>query len=146
MDTQPLKLGEELLQYIPQRDPFVMVDKLYAIDDAKVTSGFTITKENVLVEDVAFQEGGLIENMAQTAALFAGYRAANLGKEAPIGYIAGIKDVVICKLPEVGDVLQTKVEIINELMNVQIAQARVIDREGQVLASCELRIFIKEES
>jgi predicted hotdog family 3-hydroxylacyl-ACP dehydratase len=141
-----LKQGEELLQYIPQRDPFVMVDKLYAIEDTKVVSGFTITKENVLVEDMVFQEGGLIENMAQTVALFAGYRAANLGKEAPIGYIAGIKDVVIHKLPLVGDGLQTKVEITNELMNVQIAQAAVMDGQGQVLASCELRIFIKEES
>jgi predicted hotdog family 3-hydroxylacyl-ACP dehydratase len=146
MDIQPLKQGEELLQYIPQRDPFVMVDQLYSIDNTKVISGFTITKENVLVEDKTFQEGGLIENMAQTTALFAGYKAANLGKEAPIGYIAGIKEVVIHKLPLLGDVLQTKAEIINELMNVQIVQAAVMDRQGQMLASCELRIFIKEES
>ena len=141
-----LKQGEELLQYIPQRNPFVMVDKLYAINDTKVISGFTVTKENVLVEDMTFQEGGLIENMAQTVALFAGYKAAKLGKEAPIGYIAGIKDVIIHQLPLVGEILHTKVEITNELMNMQIAQAEVKDEKGQVLASCELRIFIKEES
>ena len=143
---QALIQNEELLKYIPQRQPFVMVDKLYAINEKKVTSGFTITSNNVFVVDQIFSESGLMENMAQTAALYAGYRAKKLGKPTPIGYIGGIKDLKLNLLPFVNDNIITNVEITNEVMNVQIAHAIVMDEKNSEIASCELRIFLKEDN
>jgi 3-hydroxyacyl-[acyl-carrier-protein] dehydratase len=145
MNMEPIIQGDDLLKYIPQRAPFVMVDKLYVAEDNSIISGLSISDKNILTEDSFFQESGLIENMAQTCALYAGYKANELGKDAPVGFIAGIKNVVIDKLPSVGEDINTKIEIVNELMNMQIAMASVHDLNGAQIASCELRIFIKEE-
>jgi len=142
---EPIKQGEEVLQYIPQRAPFVMVDKLYEVTEKTVTSGLKVENDNILVDGKVFQESGLIENMAQTCALYAGYKANELGKEAPVGFIAGLKNVAIKKLPEVGDELSTTIEITNEMMNMQIAMATVYNQNKELVAGCELRIFIKEE-
>lgn len=122
-----------------------MVDKLYNVEEKKLISGFKIKEENILVSDGFFQESGLIENMAQTAALYAGYMANSLGKETPIGYIGGIKDLKIHRLPAIGEDIRSTVEIVNEVMNVQIAMSSVKDENDKELACCELRIFIKEE-
>ena len=141
---QPIKQGEEILQFIPQRAPLVMVDKLYAATEKSVTSGLTVG-DNLLSTDGFLQESGLIENMAQTCALFAGHRAQELGKEAPVGFIASIKNVVIKRKPGIGENLRTEIKITNELMNMQIAIASVFDEQDSLLAGCELRIFIKED-
>lgn len=145
MSSESIAQGNELLKYIPQRPPFVMVTHLYEHDEKNVVSGLAIEDDNVLVKDGLLQESGLIENMAQTAALFAGLKASALGKGAPLGYIAGIKDVLIEDLPAAGQKISTKVEIVNEVMDIQIAQAAVYDQEECLLAKCELRIFIKKD-
>lgn len=145
MNRASIKSGKELFDFIPQRPPFVMVDQLFEVTENAVESGFTIKKNNQLVEGGKFQASGLIENMAQTCALFAGYRAHEMGKEAPVGFIASVKDVAIQQLPEVGESIITHIEIVNELMNMQIARAVVKNQEHEILAGCELRIFIKED-
>lgn len=145
MERKSIIQDKELLQFIPQRDPFVMVDKLFENTENSVVSGFTIADDNVLVQGNIFQESGLIENMAQTCALYAGFKANKQGKAAPVGYIAGIKSVVIKRLPQVGDHIHTKIEITNELMNMQIAMASVYSEDEELLAGCELRIFINED-
>ena len=142
---EPIVQGEGLLKYIPQRPPFVMVDKLFVAEENSIVSGLLISNQNILVENDELQESGLIENMAQTCALYAGFKANNLGKDAPVGFIAGIKNVLVNRLPTIGQEITTKIEIVNELMNMQIAMASVHGSDNTILASCELRIFIKEE-
>jgi len=136
---------ESIHKYIPQRPPFVMVDKLYAVEENSAISGLSISSDNILNEGDAFQESGLIENMAQTCALFAGYKAAKIDKAAPVGFIAGVKNVTINRLPKVKEQIKTRVEIINEVMNMQIAKATVFGIDEEIIASSELRIFIREE-
>jgi len=145
MSRASIKSGKELLDYIPQRPPFVMVDRLFQVTENAVESGFTVETSNQLVENGKFQASGLIENMAQTCALFAGYRAQEMDKEAPVGFIASIKDVAIQRLPATGESINTRIEIVNELMNMQIARAVVKSQAEEILAGCELRIFIKED-
>ena len=69
----PLAEGEQLLKFIPQRSPMVMIDKLYFSDAEKCVTGLNISEENIFCRDGFFREPGLIENMAQTAAVHAGY-------------------------------------------------------------------------
>jgi predicted hotdog family 3-hydroxylacyl-ACP dehydratase len=134
----------EILEYIPQQPPFSMVDTLEAINGNSAHSSFHILESNVLSSEGIFRESGLVENMAQTIALFAGYKAREANLPPAIGYIAGIKNLSISRRPNVDETLFTQVEIINEVMNMQIAKAEVFDAENQELASCELRIFITE--
>ncbi|MCX2745388.1 hypothetical protein OO013_16030 [Mangrovivirga sp. M17] len=136
--------GTDLQNYIPQRPPFFMIDKLYEKGDNFVVSGLKVSSDNILFEDGQLREGGIIENIAQTAALFAGVSFKDSGKEVPVGYIAGIKNLKINKLPETGDELITKTTVTNELNNIQIVNGEVKSEAGELIASCELRIFIKE--
>lgn len=137
--------GSEITKYIPQQPPFVMVDKLYTINEKQIHTGLTVEDGNMLVSNETFQESGLVENMAQSTALFAGFLANKLGKTPPIGFIAGIKDLEIFRLPAVGETIFTKVELTNEVMEMQIVQAESRDSNEQLLGRCEMRIFIKPE-
>lgn len=109
-------------------------------------SGFTVLAENLLVKEQKFQEGGLVENIAQTAALLAGLRYADQGLPAPVGFIASIKELEIRQLPAVGTRLFTKIILTHDLGNIQVVEGEVKDEQEQLLARCELRIFIKEEA
>ncbi|MFN6945329.1 MAG: hypothetical protein ACK4ND_10300 [Cytophagaceae bacterium] len=145
MKKEALKKGEELLPYIPQRPPFVMVDKIYEKGNNFLVSGLTIEPGNIMVEEGKFKEGGLVENMAQTAGLFAGTKFIDNNLPVPVGYIAGIKNLVVDKLPLSGEEIFTKTTLTNELLNIQVVVAEVFNEQQEKIAHCELRIFIKSE-
>lgn len=145
MKKSYIKQGEEILEYIPQRPPFVMIDKLLEKGSDYVVTGLQISEDNVLVENKQFKESGLVENIAQTAALFAGLRFADQGKAIPVGYIAGIKDLSITKMPVSGTEIYTRTTLTRDIGNIQVVEGKVFDQEENTLASCELRIFIKGE-
>ncbi|SEK27202.1 Predicted 3-hydroxylacyl-ACP dehydratase, HotDog domain [Aquimarina amphilecti] len=130
---------------IPQKDPFVMIDKLLYFDKEKVVSGLKITSDNILTSDQYLTEGGLIENMAQSIALHRGYRGyINRGKdEKPkTGFIGSIKHATINSLPKIGTELITTVEIVAEIMQVSLVKIEVNDPEGNLIASSEMKTII----
>ena len=66
--------ADEIVEYIPQRPPIVMADAFYGIgEDGCARSGLTVCEDNIFVEEGALSECGLIEHIAQSAALRAGY-------------------------------------------------------------------------
>lgn len=130
---------------IPQKDPFVMIDKLLYFDSEKVISGLKITSDNMLSADGYFTEGGLIENMAQSIALHRGYRGyVNRGKDKKpkTGFIGSIKHATIYILPKIGTELITTVAIIAEIMQVSLVEINVHDSEGNLIASSEMKTII----
>ena len=64
---------ENIQLLIPQRPPFVMIDKLLSFSETTTTTGLSIRADNIFVENGLFKEPGLVENIAQTAAARAGY-------------------------------------------------------------------------
>ena len=135
---------DNILDYIPQRPPVVMVDCLLESDDEKSISGFDITQENIFCENNVFAEPGLIENMAQTAALRAGYRARSQGEKVQVGFIGAIKKLNITQLPEVGSKIRTTVKPTHNFGDIVLVQA-VIRLESHILAEAELSIFTRSE-
>src|ERR1700761_9603030 len=111
---------EDILKLIPQKPPFVMVDKLVYSDDNITRTSFTIPQDNVLVIDGKFTAAGLMENMAQTAAAGEGNLARIEERPIDIGFIAGVKDLEIFDLPAIGDELQTEVKFETRLLNAAI--------------------------
>lgn len=138
-------LPQNAISLIPQKPPFVMVEELVYADDLVARCSFVVKEDNVLVAGGLFQEGGLLENMAQTTAAHAGYMALVQNKPVLPGFIAAVKDLEIYKLPETGDRLITEISISELVMNFTIVQASVMCDELPV-ASCELRISIGEEA
>lgn len=109
--------------------------------DAKSTrSSFHINRNNVFVKDNLFREAGLLENMAQTAALRAGYLANEADKPVTIGYIGAVKNLEIFGLPEVEDELITEIIIENQIFDVMIFSGKVW-RDKNLLAQCEMKVF-----
>jgi 3-hydroxymyristoyl/3-hydroxydecanoyl-(acyl carrier protein) dehydratase len=59
---------------LPHREPMLMVDSLLYFDGKKGIAELTVLETNIFVETKIFTETGLIEHMAQTAALMTGYK------------------------------------------------------------------------
>lgn len=135
--------GEEIVNYIPQRPPMVMVSGLHEADEKTALTSLLITSENLFSEDGFFTEPGIVEHIAQSTALHAGFGYIQAGKPVPIGYIAAVKDLTIHYLPKVGDTLRTEVKVVNNVMNVILVAAEV-KSNGATVAACEMRVFIKE--
>jgi predicted hotdog family 3-hydroxylacyl-ACP dehydratase len=135
---------EDIIPLIPQKPPFVMVSKLLFVDDDTTRSSFIIQADNVFVKNNQFQEAGLLENIAQTAALRAGYLASTENKPVKLGYIGAVKDLEIFSLPKTGDELITEITIIDNIFDVTVIAGKVWHNE-QLLAQCEMKVFTVNE-
>ncbi|WP_430813708.1 hypothetical protein [Carboxylicivirga sp. RSCT41] len=140
--------GEEINwpveELIPQRDPFVFIDGVTRFSDIAVTTTFEIKASSPFVNGTRFEEAGLIENMAQSAAALEGCNARKNNSAVKIGFIGSVKQLEIISCPEIGDVLETQVTIVNNAMGVNIAEG-VVRSGNRELAKCVLNIFLKED-
>lgn len=126
---------------IPQKAPFVMVDKLLHFEDKKVIAGLTISEENIFTQNNKFTAPGLIEHMAQTVALYTGYQFFLKEEDAPVGYIGAIKKAKIIELPSVGNELKTTVNVLHDIMGVTLVTAET-ECNGKVIASSEMKTVL----
>jgi len=107
---------------IPQKSPFVMVDKLLSYTENQIVAGLKVTSDNIFEFQNKFQESGVIEHMAQSVALHTGYQFFLKKEEAPTGYIGSIKSIEIKGYPNLGDEIVTTVEILQEFMGVTLVE------------------------
>lgn len=105
---------------LPQKFPFVMVDKMYSYTETSLVSGLRIQNDNIFFHNGNFVESGLIEHMAQSVALHTGYQFFLKQEPAPTGYIGSIKDIEIRKLPKLHDEIQTTVTIVQEFGGITL--------------------------
>lgn len=132
---------ENIIPLIPQKPPFVMVGKLLFTNEVSTRSSFTIKPANVFVKDNVFQEAGLMENIAQTAALRAGYVAQSENRPVAIGYIGAVSNFEIFDLPEIGDEIETEIRVENQIFDVTLLSGKIW-HNGNLLAQCEMKLFI----
>lgn len=116
----PLAWQEHVEKLLPQKYPFVMVDKLFSYTEDSILSGYRIDEKNIFVESGRFAEAGLIEHMAQSVALHTGYQYFLKNEPAPTGYIGSIKEITISALPSVNDEIVTAVSILQEFMGITL--------------------------
>ena len=135
----------DILQYIPQRNPIVMVHELLEADEESVITQLTIEPDNVFLASGYFTEPGMVENIAQTAAVHVGYQCTLKKLPIPIGYIAAVKDLKVRLLPKQNSTITTSVNVINKVLDITVVQGK-IEHEGELLCSCEMRIFAKIQS
>lgn len=121
----PITNQEFVIELIPQKEPFVMVDKLHLYSESIIVSGLTIKEENLFCTNSLFLEPGLIENMAQTVAMHKGYTYYLKNEPAPVGYIGAIKKAEIFELPKLGSELITTVTILHDIMGVTLVKAKI---------------------
>mgnify|MGYP000900380572 CR=1 FL=1 len=126
---------------IPQKAPFVMVDKLLFFAENNIIAGLTIPESNIFVEEGRFVESGIVEHMAQSVALYTGYQFYLLNEPAPTGYIGSIKDVEVLELPKAGDELVTEVKVIQEFMGITLVDIITKCNDVQI-ASAQMKTVL----
>ena len=134
-----------ITQYIPQRFPIVMIHDLVEASDTHAVTNLSIEPDNVFVSNGFFAEPGLVENIAQTAAVHIGFQCASKNIPIPIGYIAAIRSLKIKNLAPVGKTVKTTIRITNKVLELTVVEGKV-ELDGEELCSCEMRIFAKLES
>jgi predicted hotdog family 3-hydroxylacyl-ACP dehydratase len=138
--------------FLPHREPFLMVDNILVLSEDYVSSSFEIKPTCILVEDGRFNEVGLIENAAQTCSSIVGKSFFDdddvEGKGAKlIGFISAIKKVSILHTPKVGDTIVTKASLKSrfDADNYSISTLDcLIYLKERLIASCEMNLFIQE--
>ena len=138
---------EEIYDLIPQKPPMVMVDKLIDYNEEGVITGFYINEDNILVRNGFLPEAGLIENIAQSAALMIGWNVRNNESKngtVPIGVIGGIKISQISFLPKIKSEIITEIKVLHEVLNARIISG-VVKVNDRVCMECEMKIFLTTE-
>src|SRR5690349_18111921 len=121
-----MEIGKhDIFSLIPQRPPFVMVDRLLYSDEKSSRSSFVVSEGNLLVENGFFTEAGLAENIAQTCAAQAGFAAMQCSKPVAIGYIGAVKNLRVFALPKINDRLETEITIENQIFEVTLIKGVV---------------------
>lgn len=136
-------LVENIQDLIPQRPPFVMVDKLLSFSETTTSTSFSIKADNIFIQNEEFKEPGLVENIAQTAAARAGYISKTENKPVLVGYIGAVNNLEIYFLPRAGDELITEITIENQIFDVTLISGQIICN-GKPVARCNMKIFINQ--
>lgn len=136
----------DILELLPQRPPFVMVDHLVDYSETQTTCELTIRKDNVFCENGELAAAGLIEHIAQTCAARLGYYNKYVLKVGVrLGFIGEVKDLEIVRLPREGETLNTTIVVMQEIFDVTLVNAEV--RVGtEVIATTRLKIAQGEQS
>ena len=142
---QAIVNSDTILNYIPQRPPIVLVSRIYTCDEQSVVTGFDIAEGHIFVKHGKLLEPGIIENMAQTAAAAAGFKAVAENTTPAVGFIGNIKNLSITHCPLVGAELITEVSTKTQVMNVSLVDARSYCN-GELVATCEMKIFLQENA
>ena len=126
---------------IPQKAPFVMVGDLLIAEENKLETSFTISDDNIMVENGKFSTPGLIENIAQTCATGFGYISSQNGETPQVGFIGSISKLKSHKNPKVGQKINTIVEVVTTFANITLIKGTNY-LDGEVLVECEMKIVI----
>ncbi len=136
-------VGDALINLIPQKPPFVLIDALVKISELDCQTSFTVPENHVLCNKDTLSAAGLIENMAQTCAAKAGYEYLLADKQIPVGFIGDVRNFVCTKRPLVNQTIITSIHIDNKVFGVSIISGK-IELEGEEIASCKMKIFVNE--
>lgn len=136
----------DIRSLLPQRDPFVAVDRLVHYDNREVVTETLVKDDSLFTEDGRLTAAGLMENIAQSCAARIGFRTLYvLGLDkVDIGVIGALRNMEIHALPLVGRTLTTRVTVKEEAFGITLVEATVRS-EGKLMAEGEMKIALKNE-
>ena len=126
-----------LKELIPQRPPFVMIDKLLSCDTKTTTTALEVREDNIFVVDGRFSAEGLMENIAQTCAARIGY----FNESMKIGVIGAVTNFEIFQTPKVGDLIKTTIEVLEEMFQITLVKA-VVRCCDETMAQANMKISL----
>ena len=132
-------------EILPQREPFLFVDRLVSYDDRETVTSFTVPAEHLLVEDGRLTASGILENMAQSSAARIGYLCKYiLHVPVRIGYIGAIRNFRVHRLPAAGETLATTILFREDVFGITLADA-VVRVGEEIIAEATLKTALGEK-
>ena len=132
-----------LRELIPQRPPFVMIDRMLSFDMTVTVTQLEVRADNVFCKDGRLSAEGLMENIAQTCAARMGYINLNKSETVKIGVIGAVSNFEIFRTPKVGELIITSIEVIEELFQITMVKAFV--RCGdETIAQANMKIALMD--
>ena len=134
-----------LNELLPQRPPFVMIDRLVSCDEVFAVTELTVREDNIFVEDERLTSSGLIENIAQTCAARIGYINLSYGGTVKIGVIGSISNLNIVRTPKVGEKLTTTIKLLEEVFQMTLVEAVIMSGDEELVrANMKIALTDKE--
>lgn len=140
---------EAVMQYLPHRYPFLMIDRVVELELGKSITAI----KNVTINEPFFpghfpgapvMPGVLIlEAMAQAAAILSFKTKAYAPEEIGIVYFAGIDGARFKRPVMPGDQLVLKIEIVREMRGIWKYRARA-EVDGELAAEAELMATLRD--
>ena len=128
---------------LPQQEPFVMIGCMTHFEMTTSTTETLIREDNIFVDNGCFSASGMMENIAQTCAARVGYyNKYILHKDVQVGFIGAVRNYYIKALARVGQIITTKVDIVEEVFGMTLANAEVRCGE-QLLATAEIKLSVR---
>lgn len=130
----------DIRDIIPQRAPLLLVDCLLTYDDVASEATLLVRRDNPFVEET-LSVAGLVEHVAQACAARIGYyNKFVLHRDISIGYVGAIRNFVVHRQPGVGEVLQTRIEVLSSAFGLSLVHATVRTAHGEMVAEGEMKI------
>ncbi len=116
-----------------------MVDNLIEASSDRFVTNFTILPSNIFVDGDCLDAFGLIENIAQSAAIGINYVKTNLAAKPIAGFIAAVTKLKLYELPKVNEEIYTTVTPLHQYANMHLVRGEnVVD--GKLILECEIKL------
>lgn len=139
-DPQKITVGELL----PQRPPFIMIDRLCACDEKSASAQLQVRPDNLFVEEGLFPATGMLECIAQTCAARIGFLTLQGGGNVKIGVIGSISNLNIIRTPRVGESMNISIIIKEEVFNITLVEA-AITVNGEEICNGVMKIALTDK-
>lgn len=143
--------GTNVTQLLPHKPPFLLISHLVEMIENRAITQFDIPENHLLVENNHLSEIGCLENLAQTAALSAGYSYFTSLKtdmtqyKAPLGYMGSIKKIEMKRLPHISEIIETRTIISNSVKSgnteILFCIGKIKSKQG-IIAHGEFKLFL----
>ena len=133
----------DILELIPQRPPFIMVDRLLHFDRIVTTAEFAVREDNIFLEGDELQPEGLVENIAQTCAARIGYVNLMNKESVRLGFIGSVRNLSILGTPKIGETIETTITVKEEIFQMTLVDAE-IRLNGSVIVNAEMKIALSD--
>lgn len=134
----------DILELLPQRRPFVMVDRLLYCDMSLTRTQLEVSEDNIFNDGGRLSTAGICENIAQTCAARLGYLSLASGQAVKLGYIGAISNMQVYRTPFTGETLVTEIKVLQEVFNITLVHA-VVKFGDELIAETDLKIALGDD-
>ena len=135
----------DILELLPQRRPFVMIDSLLYCDMAVTRASLEVREDNIFNDGGHLSTAGICENIAQTCAARLGYLSLSSGQPVRLGFIGAISNMQVLRTPRTGEVLVTEINVLQEVFNITLVHA-VVRSGDEIIAETDLKIALGDDA